>query len=68
MPETQNTPWLARNAPFSHLGAPRGYQSVVVSVHLAKTRHSRRAPVWAENGAKTARTATEFALARPNFN
>jgi hypothetical protein len=58
------TPRLARNAPFAHLGAPRGCQSVVLSVHIAKTRQSgrmvgRKRP---ENG----RNATE--LARPNFN
>ena len=33
---------LARNAPFAHLGAPRGCQSVVLYVHMAKTRHYRR--------------------------
>jgi hypothetical protein len=62
-PETQNTPTLARNAPFAHLGAPRGCQSVVLSVHMAKTRHS-----WRMFGRKTARkrpkrdriSATEF--------
>jgi hypothetical protein len=42
MPETQNTQWLARNAPFAYLGAPRGCQSVVLSVHFLKTRHSGR--------------------------
>jgi hypothetical protein len=42
MPETQNTPtsMLAQNAPFAHLGAPRGCQSVLLSVHMAKTGHS----------------------------
>ena len=42
MSEIKNTPRLARNAHVAHLGAPRGYQSVVVSVHMAKTRHSGR--------------------------
>jgi hypothetical protein len=40
MPEILNTPRLARNAPFSHLGAPRGRQSVLLPVHMAKTRHA----------------------------
>ena len=42
MSENQNTPRLARHAPFAHLGAPRACQSVVRSVHTAKTRHSGR--------------------------
>ena len=50
MPETQNTPRMAQNAPFAHVGAPRGCQSVVLSVHMAKTRHSGRM-----SGRKTAR-------------
>jgi hypothetical protein len=37
MPETQNRPQLARNAPFAYLGAPRGCQSVVLYVHMAKS-------------------------------
>jgi hypothetical protein len=42
MSETQNTPTPARNAHFSHLGAPRGCQGVVILVHMAKTRHFGR--------------------------
>ena len=42
MPETKNTPRLARNAPLAHLGALRGCQSVVLSVHMAKIRPSGR--------------------------
>ena len=41
---------MARNAPFADLGAPRACQSVVLSVHTAKTRHSGRM-----YGRKTAR-------------
>jgi hypothetical protein len=33
------TPRLARNTPFAHLDAPRACQSVVLSVHMAKTIH-----------------------------
>jgi hypothetical protein len=51
---------LARNAPVAHLGAPSGCQSVVLSVHMAKTKNSGRM-----FGLKTARTAIEFRLARP---
>ena len=40
MSEIIYTPRLAGNAPFAHVGAPRGCQSVVLSVHMAKTRHS----------------------------
>ena len=40
MSEIIYAPRLAQTAPFAHLGAPRGYQSVVLSVHMAKTRHS----------------------------
>ena len=61
MPETQNTPRLARNAPFAHLGAPRGYQSVVLSVHMAKTRHSGRM-----FGRKTARKRPKCGLEDKN--
>ena len=57
--KTLNTPRLARNAPFTHLGAPTGCQSVVLSVHMAaKTRHSRRvfgrktARKWPKRGAE----------------
>ena len=60
MSETQNTPTPARNAHFSHLGAPRGCQGVVILVHMAKTRHSGRMFGW-----KMARTTTGFRLARP---
>ena len=42
MSKTQNTPRLARSAPFPHLGALRGCQSVALSVHMPKTRHSGR--------------------------
>ena len=42
LPETQNTPWLARNTHFAHLGAARACQSVDIWVHMAKTRHSGR--------------------------
>jgi hypothetical protein len=42
MPEIIYTPRLAQNAPFAYLGEPRGCQSVVLSVHMAKTRHSGR--------------------------
>ena len=31
-----------QNAPFAYLGAPMGCQSVVLSIHMAKTRHSGR--------------------------
>ena len=62
MSKTQNAPRLARNAPFAHLGACRGYQSVVLYVHMAKNQ-ALRARVRAKNGPKTARTATEFGLA-----
>ena len=62
MSETQNTPRLAQNAPFAHLGAPRACQSVVLSVHMPKTRHY--GPMFEQNnGPKTARTTTEFGLA-----
>jgi hypothetical protein len=66
MPETQNTPRLTRNAPFAHLGAPRGCHSVVLSVHMAKagTMGACLGGKRPENG----QTATEFGLARPNFN
>ena len=66
MSEIFYTPGLVQNAPFAHLRAPRRCQSVVLSVHMAKTRHSGRMHVWAKNGPKTARNATE--LARPDFN
>jgi hypothetical protein len=49
-PKIIYTPRLAGNAPFAHVGAPRGCQSVVLSVHMAKTRHSERM-----SGRKTAR-------------
>ena len=49
-PKIIYTPRLAGNAPFAHVGAPRGCQSVVLSVHMAKTRHSGRM-----SGRKTAR-------------
>ena len=65
--KTQNTPRLAQNAPFAHLGAPRACQSTCTSVHMAKARHSGRMFGW-----KTARkrpkrdrihiTATGFVL------
>ena len=42
MAETLNTPRLARNAPFTHLDASRVYQSMRLSVHMAKIRHSGR--------------------------
>jgi hypothetical protein len=58
--EIFNTFRLARNAHFAHLCAPRRCQSVVLSVHMAKTRHSGRM-----FGQKTARDATGFRLARP---
>jgi hypothetical protein len=58
MPETQNKPWLARNTPFAHLGVRRACQSVVLSVHMAKTRHSGRM-----FGRKTARKRP---VTRPN--
>ena len=44
------TPRLAGNAPFAHVGALTGCQSVVLSVHMAKNRHSGRM-----SGRKTAR-------------
>jgi hypothetical protein len=50
MSKTQNTPTLARNTPFAHLGAFRGCYSVLLYVHMAKTRHSRHV-----FGRKTAR-------------
>ena len=49
-----NTPTLARNAPFAHLGAPRACQSYCISDHTAKTRHSRHM-----FGRKTARKRPE---------
>jgi hypothetical protein len=65
--ENLNPPSLAQNAPFAHLGAPRGCQSTGTSVPMAETRHSRRM-----FGRKTARkrpkrdqirfTATGFGL------
>jgi hypothetical protein len=64
MSKTQNTPWLARNAPFAHLGACRGRQSVVLSVHMLKP--GTLGAYLGENGPKTARIATK--LAGPNFN
>ena len=67
MLKTKNTPRLVRNAHFAHLGAPRRCQSVVLCVHMAKPRYSGRM-FGRKNGPKTARTATEFGLARPNFN
>jgi hypothetical protein len=42
MSEIIYTPGLAQNAPFAPLGAPRGCQSVVLSVHMAKPRHFGR--------------------------
>ena len=57
-PKTAHTPRLARNAPFAHLGACRGRQSVVLSVHMPKTRHSGRM-----FGRKTARKRP---VTRPN--
>jgi hypothetical protein len=65
MSNTQNTPRLAQNAPFAHLSAPRGCQSVVLYVHMAKTRHSGRMFGRKKRPEKD-RTATEFGLARPN--
>ena len=56
MMKTLNAPRLAQNAPFAHLGSPRRCQSVVIPVHMAKTRHSGRmfgrkmGRKWAENG------------------
>jgi hypothetical protein len=41
-PKIIYTPRLAGNAPFAHVGAHRGCQSVVLSGHMAKTRHSGR--------------------------
>ena len=53
MSKTQNTPRLAKNAPFAHLSAPRGCQSVVLCVHMAKTRHFERIyHIWAEKMAR----------------
>ena len=49
-PKTQNTPRLAPNTNLAHVGAHRAYQSVVLSVHMAKIRHSGRM-----SGQKTAR-------------
>ena len=66
IPETQNTPMLARNTPFAHLGAPRGCQIAVLSVHTAKTRHSGR--MFGRKRPENDRTATGFGLARPDFN
>jgi hypothetical protein len=65
-PKTQNTPRLAQNAPFAHVGALTGCQSVLLSVHMAKpcTLGAYLGGKRPENG----RTATEFGLARPNFN
>jgi hypothetical protein len=40
--EIIDTHGLAQNAPFAHLGAPKGCQSVALSVHMAKIRHSMR--------------------------
>ena len=60
MSEIIYIPKLARNALFAHLGAPRGCQIVVLSVHMPKTRHFGRI-----FGRKTVRTTTEFGLARP---
>jgi hypothetical protein len=65
--KTLNTPRLAQNAPFAHLGAPRGCQSVILLVHIAKTRHFGRM-----FGRKTARKrpkrdrirATEFNIGK----
>jgi hypothetical protein len=59
MSEIIYIPKLARNALFAHLGAPRGCQIVVLSVHMPKTRHFGRI-----FGRKTVRTTTEFGLAR----
>ena len=39
-PKTQNTPRLAPNAHLAHVGAPRACQSMLLSVHMAKTRNS----------------------------
>ena len=49
-PKIIYTPRLADNAPFAHVGAPRGGQSVLLYVHMTKTRHSGRM-----SGRKTAR-------------
>jgi hypothetical protein len=40
--ETVDTPRLARNAHFARLGASRGCESVVLSVHMAQTKHAGR--------------------------
>jgi hypothetical protein len=66
MSEILNTPRLARNAPLAHLGAPRGCQSVVLSVHMAQNRHSGRMFGWETLRPENGRNATE--LARPNFS
>ena len=58
--ETLNIPKLAQNAPFAHVGALRGCQSVVLSVHMDKTRLS--VACLGEKRPEKDRTATEFGL------
>jgi hypothetical protein len=50
MSKTQNTPRLAQNAPFAHLGAPRGCQSVVLCSY--GQNQALRAHIWAEQTAR----------------
>jgi hypothetical protein len=63
--KTLNTPRLAQNAHFAHIGAPMGCQRVVLSVHMAKTRHSGRM-FWRKTAGKRPNrdririSATEF--------
>ena len=62
-PKIIYTPRLAENAPFAHVGAPRGCQSVALSVHMAKTRHSGRM-----SGRKTARKRPKRGLEDKNWS
>jgi hypothetical protein len=67
--KTLNIPKLAQNAPFAHVGALRGCQSVVLSVHMDKTRLSGACMF----GRKTARKGPNrhrirIIIARPTFS
>ena len=62
----QNASTIAQKASFAHLGAPRACQSVFLSVHIAKTKHSVR--IVGRETARNSRNATEFGLARPDLS
>jgi hypothetical protein len=51
---------------FSHIGAPRGCQSVLILVCMLKL--GTLGACLGEKRPKNDRSATEFGLARPNFN